>query len=347
MCFQFIMVLPVVRLFSLLNKKTMEKVSVLIPVYGVEKFIKKCACSLFEQTYENLEYIFVDDCTKDRSIEIVNEVLKCYSERKAQVRVIHHPVNKGLAAARNTALDHATGEYLMHVDSDDFLERNAVELMYFKAKETSSDVVVCDSYSVYNHGKKWNHVSIPSDKQEYIKGLLYKSLPPSIWGKLFRSRFYKGSGVRSVEGLNQGEDYATVPRLIYYANKIAKVDVPLYNYVQYNAAAYTRNITEKSIRDMVRADEVLSAFFHDIAGEKYEKELRIAMLRTKLALFKMGDRKMYRHISSLYPRLEREAGACLSLTDRLLLKMARYKCYRLMRGCIRMFFWLKRGFNVL
>ncbi len=85
-----------------------NKISLLIPVYGVEKYIERCARSLFGQTYQNIEYIFVDDCTKDSSIAVLKKVLDDYPFRKEQVTIIHHNFNKGLSAARNTAFNHAT-----------------------------------------------------------------------------------------------------------------------------------------------------------------------------------------------------------------------------------------------
>lgn len=119
-----------------------KKVSILVPVYGVEKYIERCARSLFEQTYDNIEYIFVDDCTKDRSIEILQKVLEDYPNRKNQVKILHHDKNRGLSAARNTALDASTGDYLMHVDSDDYLRKDAVLLLAEKITTASSQVII-------------------------------------------------------------------------------------------------------------------------------------------------------------------------------------------------------------
>ena len=110
------------------------KVSVCIPVYGVEKYIEKCARSLFEQTMQDgIEFIFVNDCTKDRSIEILEQVLAEYPHRKEQTRIIHHEKNRGLVAARNTGLAYASGEYIIHCDSDDWVELDMYEKMYKKA----------------------------------------------------------------------------------------------------------------------------------------------------------------------------------------------------------------------
>ena len=105
------------------------KVSILVPVYGVEKYIERCARSLFEQTYEDLEYIFVDDCSPDNSIEILKNTLENYPKRKEQVKIIHHDKNQGLSGARNTALSHATGDYVIFVDSDDEVCRSCIDDM--------------------------------------------------------------------------------------------------------------------------------------------------------------------------------------------------------------------------
>lgn len=121
------------------------KVSILVPVYGVEKYIGQCARSLFEQDYQHIEYVFVNDCTRDRSIEILLETLKSYPRRASQVKIVDHEVNRGLAAARNTALDHATGEYVLPVDSDDYLSaRDAVSRLMEKALEEDDDAVFYD-----------------------------------------------------------------------------------------------------------------------------------------------------------------------------------------------------------
>ena len=122
-----------------------KMVSVCIPVYGVEKYIERCARSLFEQTMtDGIEFIFVNDCTNDRSIEILEQILSEYPQRKNQVKIIHHDTNQGLTGARNTALKYAQGEYIIHCDSDDWVDIKMYENMYNKAIETDADMVYCD-----------------------------------------------------------------------------------------------------------------------------------------------------------------------------------------------------------
>ena len=119
-----------------------SKVSVIIPIYKVEKFIERCVHSLMGQTLQEVEYIFVDDATPDKSIEVLKKCLTLYPNRKAVV--LHHSQNQGLPAARNTGLVAATGEYIYHCDSDDFVEVNMLEKLYQKAKETEAEMVWCD-----------------------------------------------------------------------------------------------------------------------------------------------------------------------------------------------------------
>jgi glycosyltransferase involved in cell wall biosynthesis len=90
------------------------KVSILVPVYGVENYIERCARSLFEQTYENIEFVFVDDCSPDNSIQELEKIIKNYPNRKGQIKIIHHEKNIGLSGARHTAINNATGDFVIH-----------------------------------------------------------------------------------------------------------------------------------------------------------------------------------------------------------------------------------------
>ena len=132
----------------------MPKLSVVIPVYGVEKYIERCARSLFEQTLDDIEYIFVNDCTKDRSIDILNAVINDYPARKEQVRIVHHEKNKGLPFARQSGWQVATGEYIANCDSDDWVALDFYEIMYNEAIEKNADMVVSDYILVEGESKR-------------------------------------------------------------------------------------------------------------------------------------------------------------------------------------------------
>lgn len=236
-------------------------VSILIPVYGVEKYIERCAVSLFEQTYQNIEYIFVDDCSPDNSIPLLKKVIGKYPQRANGIKIIRHERNRGLAAARNTAVAHATGKYVMHVDSDDFLELDTVEKTIKKIVADKADAVVFGFRHVFKSYTFVDHVSVPESVEEYVESLIRREAPLCVCGGLYLRSLYVDYGVEAIEGLNMGEDYATKPRLMYYAKKVVALDEPLYNYFHVNEGSYTSNFSERHIDDMQKAISVLEQFF--------------------------------------------------------------------------------------
>ena len=132
----------------------MSQVSILVCVYNTEKYIGRCAESLFGQTLRDVEYIFVDDSSTDNSIGVMESVLARYPERSEQVRTIRLAQNRGPEFARMTAAEHAAGDYLMFVDSDDYAEPDMAERLYRTAVETEADIVVCDFLTEYRDGRK-------------------------------------------------------------------------------------------------------------------------------------------------------------------------------------------------
>ena len=140
----------------------MPKVSVIIPVYGVEKYIGRCARSLFEQTLDNIEYIFVDDCTPDKSMEVLQAEIEKYrlrfAEEKKVVRTTRMPSNSSQAAVRRHGSQLATGDYIIHCDSDDWVDTDLYEKMYNEAINSGADVVFCpfkDEYMDHSTVRKW------------------------------------------------------------------------------------------------------------------------------------------------------------------------------------------------
>lgn len=217
----------------------MYQVSILVPIYGVEKYIERCARSLFEQTYENLEYIFVDDCTPDKSIEILKRVIEDYPNRKNQVRIIRHEHNRGLAAARNTALDAATGPFISHVDSDDYLSLDAIQLLVAKQVETDADIVTGNYYQLLPDGIKEIDELLPKGKNEILMEILTAcSNLHNVCRKLIRLSLYNDYHIRTREGVNFREDYQQSAQLFYYAKIVAKVNDFVYYYDRTNDSSY-------------------------------------------------------------------------------------------------------------
>ena len=201
----------------------MVKVSVIVPVYNVEKYIDKCLNSLVNQTLKEIEIIVVNDGTKDNSQEIVDKYVKKYPKIvKSYIKE-----NGGLSSARNYGLDYATGEYIGFVDSDDWVELDMYEKMYFQAIESESDIVVCDVVNVYENGSSIYLNSNFNYSDDVFKNYIIS--PPMACTRLYKK--YLFDKVRFKEGILY-EDLNLTPGLVKYAKKISFVKNGFYNYLQ-------------------------------------------------------------------------------------------------------------------
>lgn len=207
------------------------KVTIAVPVYGAESYIEKCAVSLFEQTYSNIEFLFINDCTPDKSVEIIQKTLEKYPDRKEQVRIINQPENKGCPAARNLAVQLAIGDFIFHVDADDYIERDAISLLVSEQKETGADLVAANYLiETQNETGLVRYLDISKTKEEIVKDCLDDKSSQSVWSILVRRQIYIDHNIKADEGFHVGEDWQVSPLLLYYANKIAYVDKVVYHY---------------------------------------------------------------------------------------------------------------------
>lgn len=235
-------------------------VSIIIPVYGVEKYIERCANSLFAQTYSNIEYVFVNDCTPDRSIERLNEVLKKNPVRKASVNVVENITNCGQAAVRNIGVKHCHGQFLMHVDSDDWLDVDVVEKCVKKQIETDADIIAFDRNIYLRDGIRKVSAREANTKEKFLVQMLRREREISIWGMLIRTSLYKEHQIACVEGINMSEDFQTSPRLVYYANRISILHGVAYNYECRNSKSISATFNEKNVTQELVTLDVLDAF---------------------------------------------------------------------------------------
>lgn len=231
------------------------KVSVIIPVYKVEKHIAKCCRSLFSQTLDNVEYIFIDDAGLDNSISVIKEVLEEFPERKENVKFIIHPENKGVSRSRQDGLDAATGEYIIHCDPDDYLDREAYEALYEKAKKSGADLVMCD-FAIEKDGKI-SHLSQRPISLHHISLLQQMSClrNPNIMGstcnKLIRNEIAKK--YRFPDDIIYCEDLYYLFMILNEDIKIEYIDAPFYHYVAHEESlvnSYNEKIFESDIRLM-------------------------------------------------------------------------------------------------
>lgn len=212
----------------------MPTISVCIPIYKSEKYIAQCAHSLFKQTLNDIEYIFINDCTPDKSIDILEAIIQQYPNRKNQIRIIHHNTNKGIAAVRNTALHHATAEYIIYCDSDDWTDTNMYKYLYNKAIQTKADIVWCrydtttDPILLFSPSTDITYTNI-----DYIKKICLGQFHGSTWNKLIRRELLISNNLSFIEGQNMLEDESMILRVLCFANNIQYVDKTLYHYIQH------------------------------------------------------------------------------------------------------------------
>lgn len=228
----------------------MPKVSVIIPVYGVEKYIERCARSLFEQTLDDIEYIFVDDCSPDKSIAILEKIIKEYQPRLKKehknVRIERLSKNCGLPNVRRYGINLATGDYIAHCDSDDWVDVHMYEEMYNKAIEEDADVVVCDFCSTDCENEQYSKGLISKERENVIVDVLLWRIAGCLWNKLVRRKEYTDHDL-NYPTHNMGEDAVLIVQILWNAKRISYLPKPLYYYYT-NPTSITKDVTDDKIR---------------------------------------------------------------------------------------------------
>ena len=225
-------------------------VSIIAPVYGVERFIADFADSAFLQTYPHIEFIFVNDGTKDRSIEVLKSVIdEKYSHLRERIRIIDKQ-NGGLPAARKTGVEQATGDYLWHVDPDDWLELDAVESIVRRIEETGAEVVYFNLFKEYEDKSKvkrdrWH---AENAQAEYVWDMFNHKSFGSVCNKCIKRSLYDNERVIFAE-YSYAEDTFLSSQLVGYSTCISFLDKPLYHYRKTNPNAITRQNLKKRHRE--------------------------------------------------------------------------------------------------
>lgn len=221
-------------------------VSVLVPVYNAESYIQRCAGSIFGQTYPNLEIVFVNDCSQDASIDLLREVLKSFPQRESFVSIINHDTNKGIASARNTAVAAAHGEFLMFVDSDDWIESDTVEKCVIEQQRLDSDIV-STGYRVYEKDIDYKaDENLYEDTKQMLVSTITGKISGRLWGHLIRRKLIMDHQLRFIDGADLGEDVLMMTYLWYYAEKHTIIEDCLYNYDHRNMSSCTNTFNYKN-----------------------------------------------------------------------------------------------------
>ena len=278
------------------------KVSVIIPFFKVASFVEQCTRSLMEQTLSEVEFIFVDDSSPDESRTIIERVC---SEYKRDVRILTHSKNKGLPAARNTGLAEASGEFIYHCDSDDYLEPQMLEEMYAAATAQQADFVYCDFFLDFGTSRRIMTNPDYSDPEQLVKeGFLAGLMKYNVWNKLVASRIYFESGLLFPEGHGMGEDM-TMILLATHATRSAHVAKPLYHYLKLNSNACSNTFSQRHLEDIRFNSNRTLTLLQNWNVPNKERYLNFFKLNIKLPFLFSEDRNQIRLWKEWYPEANR------------------------------------------
>lgn len=214
-----------------------DKISVIVPVYNVEKYIGKCLDSLVNQTYKNLEIVVVNDCTPDNSESIIKE----YCAKYKNIVYVKNEKNSGLSYSRNNGLKHSTGDYIGYIDSDDYVPENYFECLMNTIKKEKADIAVCDINIVYENNGTSMRQATGTNKNIKLD-FVANGLAASACNKLFKRENI--SEYQFEEG-KVNEDIAVVIPTMIHAKKVAYNDETYYNYIQRDNSIQNSSISDK------------------------------------------------------------------------------------------------------
>lgn len=267
-------------------------ISVIVPVYKVEPYLKRCIESIVQQTYKNLEIILIDDGSPDFCGVICDE----YAKRDNRIRVVHKE-NGGLSSARNAGLDIAQGTYISFVDSDDYVHPKMLELLYEAIDKQEDTISVCDYCFAPDITEKdaavfFSDVVSPRriiiTSEEFMElAIIRREYHSVVWNKLFPRKLFLKENVRFIEGMLH-EDIMVTVQLVLNARRIVQITEPLYIYTQ-RKDSIMHNISVKEVSDVLDA----YVFETDYLRKRGLKELssRISLHKLNQVVFRYIDYK--------------------------------------------------------
>lgn len=247
----------------------MEKnlISVIVPVYNIEKYLPRCIESILDQTYKNWEAIFINDGSTDNSLKVLKE----YKKRDERIKIIDKK-NAGSGAARNDGIENSKGEYIAFLDSDDWYEKNFLEKLYNNLIENNSDVSMCNPKMTYDNIEKNSKINtyffknVELDKTpEKILGILAM---PVVWNKLYKKDIIVKNKIR-FPNYSFCEDVEFLYKIFLYVNKVSKIEDDLYNYYQRKNSA-TKKIKEEAIEQVYKVLENIERYIKNNFSDKLE-----------------------------------------------------------------------------
>lgn len=278
-------------------------ISIIVPIYNAQNYIEECAKTLLEQNFNNIEFVFIDDCSTDNSIKILNNVIKKYPTRINDINIIENKKNMGVSYTRKIGMQAAKGEYVIQIDSDDWVESNMCEELYLKAKETNADIVASDYFQNFNDRQKYI-------KQDYGEGInlfraiLLSSLHGSLCNKLIKRQLYIDFNIYPLEKFNLFEDKFVSLRLFSCTKKISYIPKAFLHYRQHESSFTSQHVKSKHIEDTISFVNAVNDFFKlNNLFDQYQTEFNSFVLYHKKIF--LLDEKFYYLWDDFFPEVNK------------------------------------------
>lgn len=256
----------------------MIKISVIVPVYNTSKYLERCINSIINQSLKEIEIIIINDGSTDNSLDIV----ETFASLDKRIIIIDKK-NGGLSSARNAGIEISKGEYIINIDSDDWIEQNYFYDMHQIAKKENLDIVVSDFYKDYDNGNIEYKEDLKIKNNQVINNVVYiekfvnDEILPAVWNKMFKLDLYKKNKILHPININLGEDLATTIKLAYYAKRISKINKAYIHYIQ-NQESLTKSNPTKKIYELIEAFKILDKFFNNKIDFTLKKILELGGL---------------------------------------------------------------------
>lgn len=231
------------------------KVSVIIPIYNAERYLERCLDSVCKQTYTDLEILAVNDCTPDRSMEIVERIAK----KEPRLRVVENPRNMGAMVARSKGCEMASGDMFCFLDSDDYLVADAIECLVARYEETKADIVSAGLVLHMANGKEMFYRStLPyGNAPEGVHHAILNNLfPSSLCAKLYVRRLFANGGLSIYEDMSISEDVSMLHQLVEHANQVAVVDHVIYHCEDNPTSSTHVRYGVKQLESILKANDI-------------------------------------------------------------------------------------------
>ena len=292
----------------------MAKISIIVPVYNTAKYLERCVDSIVAQTYTDWELLLIDDGSTDRSGDICDR----YAASDPRIQAFHKP-NGGLTSARNHGLERASGEWITHIDSDDWVEPEMLAKMLAKAEESDADVVICDFFFAHDGSRElYQSIDWDDDKTASLNRYIISPWNP-VWGCLAKRSLYERHNLRSPREITFCEDFHLMVRLCYFAKVVVRIRKALYNYYQ-RTSSIIHTFKGQTILDMQWAYEDISRFFiNKKVYPDYRRAISWRMLKATQEM--VLSRERWGDFRSILPEKRHYICSCPFINSKLKLNM--------------------------